>query len=121
VLLKLLREATAGYVACADLPMAQFAPELLEIYPDAVVVCTERDPGRWWRSCEPVAANAQTWFLDVLLWPCPGFRWWTSLIQGMRATDGEHFGETYGKYDLAPKPGEFLPLSFLSLSATDRY
>lgn len=103
---KLLRELTAGFVATSDFPAGHFAPDLLEIYPDAVVVCVTRDREKWWRSCEPVVRNAQSWFLDVLLWSMPGWRWWTSLMAGFRATDGEHFGVTYARNDVAPEPSK---------------
>jgi hypothetical protein len=43
-----LRDLVAGYVALTDVPGAHFTGELVELYPDAVVICTTRDPGRWW-------------------------------------------------------------------------
>jgi hypothetical protein len=33
-----------GYVATVDAPGAQFVPELMELYPDVMVICTVRDP-----------------------------------------------------------------------------
>ncbi|KAK4504250.1 hypothetical protein PRZ48_005166 [Zasmidium cellare] len=41
--MKKLKEVTDGYVAVADTPHAQFVPELMELYPEAKVVCTVRD------------------------------------------------------------------------------
>ncbi|KAI1779262.1 hypothetical protein F4818DRAFT_438047 [Hypoxylon cercidicola] len=42
--LKFVREATAGFVAIADLPPVDFMPEMMELYPDAKVVLVRRDP-----------------------------------------------------------------------------
>lgn len=39
-----IRTLTDGYVAVADTPHALFVEELMELYPDAKVVCTVRDP-----------------------------------------------------------------------------
>ena len=39
-----LKSLTDGFVATADSPLAQFVEELMEIYPDAKVLCTVRDP-----------------------------------------------------------------------------
>ncbi|KAJ4397444.1 hypothetical protein N0V93_001672 [Gnomoniopsis smithogilvyi] len=48
--LKLVQKATAGFVGTADLPPADFLPELMELYPDAKVVLVKRDPVKWWNS-----------------------------------------------------------------------
>ncbi|KAF2022138.1 hypothetical protein BU24DRAFT_488417 [Aaosphaeria arxii CBS 175.79] len=45
-LLKLLREATAGFVAITDAPGNCFVPELLELYPDARVIAVRRNRAR---------------------------------------------------------------------------
>lgn len=39
-----IRSLTEGYVATADTPLAQFVEEMMEIHPDAKVICTVRDP-----------------------------------------------------------------------------
>ncbi|KKZ65394.1 hypothetical protein EMCG_08774 [[Emmonsia] crescens] len=46
-LLKLLREATAGFVAITDAPGNCFVGELLELYPEAEVVCVCRNAETW--------------------------------------------------------------------------
>ena len=48
--LESLRSLTDGYVATADSSLCQFVPEILELYPDAVVICTIRDPNAWAKS-----------------------------------------------------------------------
>ncbi|RAL13295.1 sulfotransferase family protein [Aspergillus homomorphus CBS 101889] len=50
-----------GYAAITDAPGCQLLPELLELYPDAKVVCT-------------VHAFTRLWFLRLLLLPVPGKR-----------------------------------------------
>lgn len=40
----------AGYVATTDAPAIFFVEELVRLYPDAKVVCTVREPNRWWDS-----------------------------------------------------------------------
>jgi hypothetical protein len=47
-----LRELTAGYVALTDTPAIQFAGELAEIYPNALVICQTRDPDSWYKSAQ---------------------------------------------------------------------
>lgn len=39
-----IRRLTEGFVATADSPMAQYVDELMELYPEAKVICTVRDP-----------------------------------------------------------------------------
>ena len=40
----------AGYAATVDFPAAAFWPELMEAYPDALVLLSVRDTESWWRS-----------------------------------------------------------------------
>jgi hypothetical protein len=47
-----------GFVAIADAPGNCFIAELLELYPDAEVVCVRRNPVKWWKSWEPVTKRA---------------------------------------------------------------
>lgn len=39
-----IKALTEGFVATTDSPGAQFVEELMELYPDAKVICTVRDP-----------------------------------------------------------------------------
>jgi hypothetical protein len=47
-----------GYVAVTDTWGAAFPPELLDLYPDAVVICTVREPKAWWKSWIGIPINA---------------------------------------------------------------
>ncbi|KAI1412524.1 hypothetical protein F5Y13DRAFT_162888 [Hypoxylon sp. FL1857] len=72
--LKYVQQATAGYVATADLPTVHFIPELRELYPDAKVVLVNRDPVKWWNSVVALASRATPWWLALALAPIPGWR-----------------------------------------------
>ena len=43
----LLAQETAGGITVADAPFCILVPELMEIYPDAVVVCPMREREIW--------------------------------------------------------------------------
>ncbi|KAI0513261.1 hypothetical protein F5B22DRAFT_611860 [Xylaria bambusicola] len=72
--LKLVRKATAGFVATADLPPADFIPEMVELYPDAKVVLVKRDATRWWNSISAVTSRTTPSWLGAILAPIPGWR-----------------------------------------------
>ncbi|KAK5171989.1 uncharacterized protein LTR77_003626 [Saxophila tyrrhenica] len=58
-----------GYVATADPPLSQLVPELLELYPDAMVICTVRDIDSWAASMEKIAAMVQpTLQMIIFFW-----------------------------------------------------
>jgi hypothetical protein len=70
-----LRSMLAGYVGITDTWGTVFTPELLEMYPDALVICTIRDPDAWWKSLGDLTGNAPSpLFMKILLWPVPVFR-----------------------------------------------
>lgn len=76
---KLLRELMAGYVGCADMPPIDFLEDLLEMYPEAKVVLTTRDPDAWLESIRPVARNSSLWWLSYAMCIVPGWRWFPVL------------------------------------------
>lgn len=63
-----------------DAPANCFIEELLELYPDAVVVTVERDPANWWKSWASVTEMADATFLKWFLAPVPGKRWYPKLV-----------------------------------------
>jgi hypothetical protein len=67
-------------VAITDAPGNCFVEELLEIYPDAEVVCVRRNRERWWKSWESVTNTAGQGFLNWFLAPVPGKRWYPKLV-----------------------------------------
>lgn len=86
-MLKLLREATAGFVAITDVPGNSLIEEFQELYPDARVIVVRRDPERWWKSMKMIAGRVTPWWLRPLLAPCPGWRWLPTLL--------DHFMKAY--------------------------
>jgi hypothetical protein len=55
-----------GYVATVDMPCAAYYKQLMEAFPDAVVLLTVRDPEGWWRSFS--ALNTMIGSLAALGW-----------------------------------------------------
>lgn len=106
---KLLRELMAGFVGCTDMPAFDFVPELMDIYPDAKVVVTTRDPERWLESVRPIANNATLWWLPCAMWPVPGLRWFPALAvefgrsaQAVIGDGGTDSGPTTRKFGETP-------------------
>ncbi|KAF2684116.1 hypothetical protein K458DRAFT_418429 [Lentithecium fluviatile CBS 122367] len=69
-----LKERLSGYAACTDAPAAQLVPELLELYPNAIVVCTVRDAKAWEKSIATISGFALRGFLRFILFPIPAMR-----------------------------------------------
>ncbi|KAI1052545.1 hypothetical protein LB507_009760 [Fusarium sp. FIESC RH6] len=80
--LKALREVTIGFRALTDAPYNLFAEELYELYPDAKFIYLTRDVSAWWRSIEPVAKAARTWWLRYYNIIAPGWRWFIYIGDG---------------------------------------
>ncbi|KAJ4358209.1 uncharacterized protein N0V89_002789 [Didymosphaeria variabile] len=80
----LLAARLEGYAAVTDMPAAGLVKEMLELYPDAKVICTVRDPDAWVKSMDTVANAATLWFLGVVLLPLPGMRHFPSYINVLR-------------------------------------
>lgn len=58
-----------GYVATMDLPAAALTPELMDTYPDAIVIATTRSPESWWRSMQDMMTMTSNYHLPfVLMW-----------------------------------------------------
>ncbi|KAI1385890.1 P-loop containing nucleoside triphosphate hydrolase protein [Hypoxylon trugodes] len=72
--LKLIRKATSGFAATADLPPSDFMPEMMELYPDAKVVLVRRDPQKWWNSIATLTSRTTPWWLGAVVAPIPGWR-----------------------------------------------
>jgi hypothetical protein len=71
---RILRERLGGYAACTDSPVAQLVPELLELYPNAIVVCTIRDVKAWEKSIATISGLVLAGFLRFILFPIPAMR-----------------------------------------------
>ncbi|KAF2744066.1 hypothetical protein M011DRAFT_470733 [Sporormia fimetaria CBS 119925] len=80
----ILRERLDGYVACTDAPTSGLVEELVELYPDALVICTIRDPDAWVKSMQSVSNAATMSFLRFVLFPLPGMRYFVDYINVLR-------------------------------------
>ncbi|KAF1838905.1 putative NAD dependent epimerase/dehydratase [Decorospora gaudefroyi] len=89
---KILKERLDGYVGVTDCPCNGLVPELLELYPDAIVIATVRDPQAWINSMQTVSHAAKLWFLYIVLLPLPTMRHFTAYIEAM----GKQWEELYG-------------------------
>ena len=75
-----------GYVAVTDSPPCDFVEELMELYPEAKVIVTTRDPDDWWRSMEPLVWNIRMAFLGFAFSWLPTLRWFATYMKA--AKDG---------------------------------
>ncbi|KAK2599050.1 hypothetical protein QQS21_005517 [Conoideocrella luteorostrata] len=91
VLMKLLKEATEGFVGLTDSPGSLFLEELLELYPNCKVVLVKRDIHAWYKSMQPIMENTQLnpLLFRALLLPIPTWRWFPKIIQGMGSREIE--------------------------------
>ncbi len=60
-------EVFSGYKACVDWPSCMFYRELMEVFPEAKVVITVRDPERWYESVNTTIAILT---MDTPRWLC---------------------------------------------------
>lgn len=87
-----VKEMLDGYVACTDLPSNAFVEELMEVYPDAVVICSVRDPDKWWASLAPIVEKGNLTVLSWILAPLPTLRMFRTYHD---ALDEGRVGELY--------------------------
>ena len=65
----LLADILDGYVATVDCPAAVLAPELMSLYPEAVVIVSTRDQASWWKSMSNMNSMMSNWYLPwMVLW-----------------------------------------------------
>lgn len=84
IISKLLKQRLDGYTAVTDSPCCSLVEGLLEVYPDALVICTVRDPDAWVKSMETVSDASTMWFLRFVLFPIPGMRYFVDYITALR-------------------------------------
>ncbi|KAL1798888.1 hypothetical protein ACET3X_002925 [Alternaria dauci] len=98
-----LKQHLNGYAAVTDAPLNGMVEELLEVYPDAIVICTIRDPDAWVKSLEVIQNATTMWFLRFVLFPIPGMRYFVDFVNGLAAQWIYLYGpaatvETYDKH-----------------------
>lgn len=85
-----------GFVATVDPPLTQLVPELMELFPDAKVLCSVRQPDAWADSIIKViqlAANAEN-FLGLLFYWLPSVRHMSRLRKNLSKLSDELYGAT---------------------------
>lgn len=92
--LSLIHQRLDGYAAVTDAPGTGLIPELLELYPDAKVICTVRDAEAWEKSMVGVASASTKRFLRAILLPLPTMRHFVDYINGLRDQWLYLYGET---------------------------
>ena len=65
------------------MPAVMFTRELAEMYPNAKVICTVRDPEKWWKSLEDLMKTVDLWWVPIVFWPVPTLRWFKKWKDGM--------------------------------------
>lgn len=83
-----LADLVRGYVGTADVPCLLFVKELAELYPDAKVICTTRDPDKWYASLVDMQKTLSPWWALYILWPIPTLRWVTRWTEGLKMRQG---------------------------------
>lgn len=63
---------------------AMFTQELLEAFPEAKVVVTTRDSGRWWESMRELMSTVNMmWVLRIIFLPMPTLRYFGRWMAAM--------------------------------------
>ena len=93
LILDLMAGRLDGFAATTDAPASGLVPELMELYPDAKVICTVRDPKSWEKSMEGISNAATMWFLRFVLFPLPALRYFVDYINVLRDAWIKLYGE----------------------------
>ena len=82
-----------GYAAITNAPASRLVPELMELYPDAKIICTVRDAKSWAKSLEGASKAVTMWFLRFVLFPLPTLRFFVEYIDLQRDAWIRLYGE----------------------------
>ena len=93
LILDLMASRLDGFAATTDAPASGLVPELMELYPDAKVICTVRDPKSWEKSMEGIGNAATMWLLRFVLFPLPALRYFVDYINVLRDAWIKLYGE----------------------------
>ena len=80
----LISDLLQGYVATMDCPAALLTPEIMNVYPDAIVIVTTRDQDSWWKSMEYLNSFMGTYhlpFVVMWLWKAQAYGKWRKRFQ----------------------------------------
>ncbi|OHE99837.1 hypothetical protein CORC01_04738 [Colletotrichum orchidophilum] len=91
-----------GYAATVDVPGMLFTEELVGLHPDALVLCTMRDPDAWVRSIRQTGQKSLQAFLSFALFLLPTMRWFPRYID---AIPKGRWGELFPQEEVMPTRG----------------
>ncbi|KAI1848577.1 hypothetical protein JX265_011569 [Neoarthrinium moseri] len=81
-----IRSIFTGYVATMDCPAASLVPEIMEAFPDAIVLVTTRDQTSWWKSMQHMNGLMSNWYMPIcLMWlqKSKGYGEWGNKFQSL--------------------------------------
>ncbi|KXS99876.1 hypothetical protein AC578_4472 [Pseudocercospora eumusae] len=81
-----------GYVATSDSGMSQLVPELMEIYPDAKVICTTRDRDSWAKSMMMIVEASQPRLAGFIFFWIPSVRHLPALVDSLTNIHLQRYG-----------------------------
>ncbi|KAJ9142439.1 hypothetical protein NKR23_g7267 [Pleurostoma richardsiae] len=88
----LLLDLMDGYVGTTDMPATLMVSELLEAFPDAIVIVTTREPDSWWKSQRLLESYRELWWLPWLIWPAPRLNNFPRFMELQGALMKRHIG-----------------------------
>ena len=75
----MLADVLDGYVATVDAPAITLTPEIMALYPDAIVIATTREKTSWWRSMDFMTGIMGNWYMPLVIFWLPKvqmYGWW---------------------------------------------
>jgi hypothetical protein len=82
----LISDLLEGYVATMDCPAATLTPEIMHVYPEAIVIATTRDQESWWRSMQYMNSFMGSVYLPFVvmwLWKAQAYGLWRERFRGL--------------------------------------
>ncbi|KAF7507645.1 hypothetical protein GJ744_010198 [Endocarpon pusillum] len=93
----LIAQQLGGFVAVADIPCIMYAEILMDLYPNAKIIVTTRDEGKWRQSIAPLVQKSERRPTLTCSFLGPGLRHWAEYVDlnrygrygGLYYTNGE--------------------------------
>jgi hypothetical protein len=90
--LKRMAKLLDGYVVTADPPLSQLVPELMELYPEAVVICSTRDIDSWAKSITIISGLVKPLQQKFIFFWIKNVRWLPKMWGLLHKIFDERFG-----------------------------
>ena len=92
--LNIMRRRLDGYVATIDPPLTWLIPELTELYPDALIICTTRDEGSWSKSMVRIESALHPRLFSLVFFWIHSLRYFGGLCRAMYRVSDSIYGPT---------------------------